>query len=203
MKKIITLACLTLFSLNASTVVRKKVSPAPCSKKFLVDSLKDEKIKAFLDLLAHGEGTTYHPDVTCTTDQYRITFCNDGKLGSFTDHPRRRCCNTVGNRIICATAAGRYMFIGKTWDEIQIKLQLRDFSPTNQDIAAAYLLCTAGALDLILKNDIRGAIAKASRFWAPMPGNNYQQPQTDIRELLRVYEKRLKFYRSLPGARYG
>ncbi len=168
-------------------------------KTFLMGVSKDPRVKAFLDLLAHGEGTSYHPEVKMLPDQYRISFCNDGKIASFKDHPRKKCCNRVGDRIICATAAGRYMFLQRTWDWVREKLALNDFSPTNQDLAAIYLLMESGALDEILKNNIKGAIAKASRFWAPMPGSSYNQPQTKLSELLGIYQKRLTFYQSFDG----
>lgn len=169
-------------------------------KRVLMKLRQDIRVKAFLDLLAHGEGTSYHPEVRLTSDEYRVTFCNDGKV-SFKDHPRKRCCNPVGNRIICATAAGRYMFLQKTWDWVAGEvLKLKDFSPINQDLAAIFLLIYSGAMDEILKNNIKGAINKASRYWAPMPGNNYNQPQTKQQELLGIYTKRLKFYKSFNQA---
>ncbi len=181
--------------LNYSPI--KPVAPVIATDKTsLIILSKDIRVKAFLDLLAHGEGTSYHPEVRISTDQYRISFCNNGKLASFKDHPRVRCCNPVGDRIICATAAGRYMFLQKTWDWVKSRIELRDFSPVNQDLAAVFLLVVSGAMDEILKSNIMGAITKASRFWAPMPGNMYNQPQTKVNELLRVYDKQLKFYES-------
>ncbi len=165
-------------------------------KATLIKLSKDIRVQAFLDLLAHGEGTSYHPEVKITHDQYRISFCNNGKLNSFKDHPRERCCNPVGDRVICATAAGRYMFLQKTWDWVKDTIELHDFSPINQDLAAIFLLIISGAMHEILKNNIKGAISKASRFWAPMPGSKYNQPQTKVDELLRIYSKQLKFYQS-------
>ncbi len=168
-------------------------------KNSLIKLSRNDKVKAFLDLLAHGEGTSYHPDVKILTDQYRLSFCNDGKISSFKDHPRKRCCSPVGKRIICATAAGRYMFLQKTWDWVTQEIDLHDFSPLNQDLAAIYLLVISGAMQDILQDNIVGAISKASRFWAPLPGNDYKQPQTRIKELLQVYSKRLNFHRRSVG----
>jgi muramidase (phage lysozyme) len=184
--------------------------PAPVigtDKASLIGLSKKTEVRAFLDLLAHGEGTSYHRNLEKgkDNDEYRITFCDrddsgkkikNNKLLSFNDHPRVRCCNPVGDREICATAAGRYMFLQKTWDWVKDRIELRDFSPVNQDLAAIFLLVISGAMAEILKGDIKEAIAKASRFWAPMPGNKYNQPQTKINELLRIYETRLKFYQS-------
>ena len=154
---------------------------------------KDMRVKAFLDLLAHGEGTSYHPDAAHAVDQYRMTFC--GKMRSFKDHPRIKCCNPVGNRVICATASGRYMFLQKTWDWVSEKIDAHDFSPQNQDLAAIYLLIYSGAMEEILRNNIPAAMRKASRYWAPIPGNNYQQPQTKNQELMNIYNKRLLLYK--------
>ncbi|MBY0109866.1 MAG: glycoside hydrolase family 104 protein [Candidatus Babeliaceae bacterium] len=179
-----------------SQQVKVEIPAIATDKATLIKLSQDVRVKAFLDLLAHGEGTSYHPEVRIAADQYRISFCNKGKLTTFKDHPRERCCNSVGNRIICATAAGRYMFLQKTWDWVKSSIELRDFSPVNQDIAAVFLLVVSGAMHEILRNNIKGAITKASRFWAPMPGNMYNQPQTKIAELLRIYEKQLNFYQT-------
>jgi muramidase (phage lysozyme) len=51
-------------------------------------------------------------------------------------------------------------------------------------------------MEEILKNNLNQSIAKSSRFWAPMPGNSYNQPQTRIDELVRIYDKQLAFYKS-------
>ncbi len=182
------------YSAVKSQQARPEVPLIATDKATLIKLSKDIRVKAFLDLLAHGEGTSYHPEVKIAADQYRISFCNKGKIKTFKDHPREKCCNPVGSRVICATAAGRYMFLQKTWDWVKNTIELRDFSPVNQDIAAVFLLVVSGAMHEILVNNIKGAITKASRFWAPMPGNMYNQPQTKVAELLAIYEKQLKFY---------
>ncbi|NDG04091.1 MAG: lysozyme, partial [Alphaproteobacteria bacterium] len=73
------------------------------------------------------------------------------------------------------TAAGGYQFIRPTWQRLRDRLGLEDFSPASQDAAAVELLREVGALDLIEQGDIEGAMKKASKAWASLPGSLAQQ----------------------------
>jgi lysozyme len=86
-------------------------------------------------------------------------------------------CKASGFKPGCvSTAAGAYQFIRPTWDRIRaISPRLPDFSPDSQDIAAIRLLNQIGALALIEAGDIAGAVAKASKTWASLPGSKAQQ----------------------------
>jgi muramidase (phage lysozyme) len=52
---------------------------------------------------------------------------------------------------------------------------LPDFEQQSQDLAALELLKESGAYDLILEGEIEGAIRKASKIWASLPGSTAQQ----------------------------
>lgn len=85
-------------------------------------------------------------------------------------------CRAAGLNPPCfTTAAGGYQFIRPTWQRLRDRLGLEDFSPASQDAAAVELLREVGALDLIEQGDIEGAMKKASKAWASLPGNQYQQ----------------------------
>jgi lysozyme len=78
-----------------------------------------------------------------------------------------------------SSAAGAYQLIKATWIRLRDKLQLPDFSPASQDLAAVQLLDDIGALKLVQAGDIQGALAKASKVWASLPGSRAQQnPKT-------------------------
>lgn len=75
-----------------------------------------------------------------------------------------------------STAAGAYQIIKPTWSAIRAASpRLNDFSPASQDEAARRLLAQCGALPLIYAGDITGAIQKASKLWASLPGSTAQQ----------------------------
>lgn len=87
-----------------------------------------------------------------------------------------RFCKAAGLKSPCfSTAAGAYQFIRPTWARLRNKLDLPDFEQESQDLAAVELLKESGAYDLILDRDIEGAIRKASKIWASLPGSTAQQ----------------------------
>lgn len=58
------------------------------------------------------------------------------KFTDVSDHPRVYVATGTGE---VSSAAGRYQFTAETWDEVAQELDLGDFSPANQDKAAAHL----------------------------------------------------------------
>ena len=79
-----------------------------------------------------------------------------------------------------SSAAGRYQFIGTTWDDQAKKLGLKDFSPANQDTAAwnlaqeEYKAKTGKDLLTVLKSGDQAAISdvpsQLSGQWSSLPG---------------------------------
>jgi muramidase (phage lysozyme) len=65
--------------------------------------------------------------------------------------------------------------IRPTWTRLRDQLGLEDFSKDSQDQAALELLRETGVIDLIEDGEIENAIRTASKVWASLPGNHYQQ----------------------------
>jgi muramidase (phage lysozyme) len=117
----------------------------------------DPRVQAFLATLRGQEGQRYDAVV------------GGGSFDDYSQHPDIG----VGN----SHAAGAYQFQPGTWAPIQKALNLPDFSPDSQDLAAVDLLRQTGATDKLLSGDLDGAIFAASRQWSGMP--NQAETMTD------------------------
>ena len=136
--------------------------------------------RAFLDMIAYSEGTA-------GPNGYRTLF-GGTTFDSFANHPRQSFQFTdKAGRNLRTTAAGRYQFLARTWDELAKKLELSDFGPANQDAAALELIRQRGALRDVQAGRIQAAIAKVAPIWASLPGAGYNQPERKLSNLLASY----------------
>ncbi|PWE57585.1 hypothetical protein DEM27_05675 [Metarhizobium album] len=103
------------------------------------------------------------------------------RFNDFSDHPRKAVRISSGpNTGKTSSAAGKYQFLGSTWDDQAKKLGLTDFSPASQDKAAwnlakeSYARATGGDLDAVLQSGDPQAIAQVGRvlnpIWTSLPG---------------------------------
>lgn len=131
---------------------------------------QNPRVRKFLDLIAHTEGTE--------GNGYHTAF-GGGRLSNLSDHPRySKTFKQKNGKTNKTSAAGRYQFLRGTWDGLARQYGLKDFGPQSQDIAAVALLAQNGALGRILKGDMQGAVRKAGPTWASLPTApaSYSQP---------------------------
>ena len=149
------------------------------------------KVKAFLKMIRWAEGTAGE-------NGYRMMFTGVIHKGDFSEHPRIiNCIKLENGEDLCSDVFGGYQFLSTTWDRKAKKLGLKDVSPKNQDIAAIDLLNDVGAIALIEKDDIEGAIVQSSTIWASLPkasgGSVYvNQKARPMPALLKIYREALK-----------
>lgn len=138
--------------------------------------------RAFLDMIAYAEGTG-------GPNGYRTLF--GGTLfDSYADHPRQSFQFTdKAGRNLRTTAAGRYQFLARTWDDLAKRLGLADFGPANQDAAALELIRQRGALRDVQAGRVAAAVAKCAPIWASLPGAGYAQPERKLSTLLASYQR--------------
>lgn len=127
--------------------------------------------RALLDTIAGSESPGY--DV----------MYGGGKFTDFTDHPRQAIPIASGPNVgKTSSAAGRYQFLGSTWDEVKKEAGLPDFSPESQDAGAWHLASktyktkTGRDLESDLTNAkgnpaaIQGIGKMLSGVWTSLPG---------------------------------
>lgn len=142
----------------------------------------EANVSAFLQVLQRCEGTAAAGGYAClygSTPARPVTFSN------FSDHPKLTGewagvrlsdvqCEGAGLSPGCiSTAAGAYQITRPTWQRVRAKIGLTDFSPASQDAAAVQLLRDCGAFASLSAGDLAGAVSRARRTWASLPGANY------------------------------
>lgn len=138
--------------------------------------------QAFLDMIAYSEGTA-----NAGANGYRMMF-GGALCNNLDDHPRQifSFTNRRGETLK-TSAAGRYQFLSRTWDELANKLGLPDFSESSQDSACLELIRRCGALPYVDKGDIQTSINRCAKTWASLPGAGYAQPERKLSSLLAAY----------------
>lgn len=150
--------------------------------------------RALLDAIANSESAIPNSD-----NGYRARYPSK-TFDSFKDHPR------IAERILSgpnagnvSDAAGRYQFISTTWDSLAKRLNLKDFSPENQDKAAWQLAIDVygkgkqGIIQSLRKNPLSVA-RKLAPTWTSLPGGIEENAAT--RDFERKFRKSVSKYRS-------
>jgi lysozyme len=155
----------------------------------------NQNVRAFLEAIAKCEGTTQ------AADPYRVCYAYRHTIASFADHPALtgewkgeklsdKLCAAAGQSPGCvSTAAGKFQITRTTWRGLKSKLKLKDFSPASQEAAAIELLRECGALPLVQVGDVAGAVSKARRIWASLPGAGYAQPERSLAWVQSQYQQ--------------
>lgn len=136
--------------------------------------LNNSMARRALDIIAASENADYN------------TTFGGGTFDDFSRHPNiQRKFKQKDGKTSSSGAAGRYQFLKGTWNDLQEKLGLKDFSPRSQDIGALALLDQArgsggkSALELALEGNYQGMVEKAGNIWASFPSApaKYSQPK--------------------------
>jgi lysozyme len=149
--------------------------------------LKNPNIKAFLDTISQAEGTS-------GPDGYRTIFAGE-TFSDYSKHPDEVKCAYSNGQRLCSSAAGKYQFLKPTFDRLQKKLNLPDFSPQSQDLAAIELIREEGALEDIKAGKIKEALEKVSAIWVHIEGAGYGQPEHSFEKLEAIYQKHRQKYK--------
>jgi muramidase (phage lysozyme) len=168
------------------------IDPATYAQPDLTQAVADGNVAAGLATLRYAEGTS-------GDNGYRTLF-GGGLFDSFDDHPRiaRQFTDQAGKKW-WTSAAGAYQIMAvsplpiggstkvDTWDRVRSKLQLVDFSPASQDLAAIELIRQRGALGDLMAGNVAEFVRKCAPEWASLPGAGYAQPERALSDLVAVY----------------
>lgn len=136
-----------------------------------VTASPEQRVAAFLALIRKFE----------SNGDYYVLY-GGGHFDDASRHPNIRVpfTNPATGKSDYSTAAGAYQINYPTWStEIQPELDLPDFTPPSQDLAAEQILRNIGAYDAAAAGDIDRALRLASKRWASLPYSTAQQhPRT-------------------------
>lgn len=139
------------------------------SLQFLENSLNNKNLHAFLKMIRFSEGTS-------APDGYNYLFgsspLNDLRFTDMSHHPNKHEPFRGGY----SSAAGAYQFLYDTWERIQQKYNLPDFSPHSQDIACAELISEKNVLQKTMDGHFDEALKACSTIWASLFYAPYNQP---------------------------
>jgi muramidase (phage lysozyme) len=129
-----------------------------------LELLKNPNVRRYLDFIGQAEGADY------------ATLFGGKQMTDFSRHPniRAKFKETTGKENV-TTAAGKYQFLNSTWNGLQKQLDLKDFSPQSQDLAAIELLKQSKSLGDIVAGNFGQAIQKTGKVWASLPSSTYNQ----------------------------
>lgn len=147
----------------------------------LAEALRHPNVRAFLQMLRYGEGTT-------GPDGYRTMFGGQLFDNNYADHPRKAIKASLKGRPITSTAAGAYQFLARTWTALVAQHGFKDFSPESQDLAAVALIRGRKALDDVIAGRFNQAVGRCNREWASLPGSPYGQPVVSMEKARALYE---------------
>lgn len=150
-------------------------------------------VVAFLEMLAHSEGTSTSP-ATKNAGYDVIVTGADRKPEIFTDYSRHpfaggRKSKPINSKGLTSNASGRYQFMLKDYAHYRDLLRLPDFGPLSQDRWALQLIKERRAIADIQAGRFVEAVAKVRNLWASLPGAGYGQPEHAIEKLIAAYKK--------------
>lgn len=147
-------------------------------QKELAELARKPEVRAMLDTIGFTEGTGLNYGKVVNGEvigqnKKDMGFDADLKPGAknvttldMSKHPNVK---VQVNKDIVSSAAGRYQFLSKTWNNLSTSLGLTNFHATTQDIAAVQLMKDRNMIEPLLRGDLKTAVTRGSGEWASLP----------------------------------
>lgn len=133
------------------------------------------KLKAFQSVIEYSEHQRF------SNENYYTHFGGSKTYDLQAGHPNK----LISIGAFKSTAFGRFQYIYSTWVSLALKYGANDMLPETQDRINANHLVELGISGLLDNNDFEGAIDKASRVWASLPGAS--QNKVGLDQLRSIY----------------
>jgi len=140
-------------------------------------------VAALMDTIAWCEGTDNNRQRTF--DDGFDVLVGGGNFTSYAAHPNILV--SLPRYGIKSTAAGRYQFLKRTWDEMASQLGLENFFPMAQDAACVRLLIRRKALEPIKAGNLELAVERCRKEWASLPGSPFGQRTEAFARVAEIY----------------
>lgn len=139
------------------------------------DATQLANARDYLNMLASSEGTAGRGD-----RGYNVMFRGD-LINDYSRHPNMMHTYTDKNgKQGGSTAAGRYQFLYKTYNEMAKRLGITDFSPESQDKVAIALMLEKG-VDFSDGADFGRNVAKINNVWTSLAGSSLGMQHHSVR----------------------
>lgn len=185
---------------DPSKIRRKDTTPE--LPEYVAPSVTLPEAVGDIGALTTGIYAGMHPNVAACLEMIRDGEGTKGDRGfttmftgaQFSAPPWRHPRQIQSGGGLSSDAAGAWQFLSPTWDAVAAQLNLPDFSPRSQALAAQQLIKNRGVYDAVVRGDLKASLIQLSWEWASLPigpgqAGRYGQPNHTYEQVVSIFEQ--------------